>query len=202
MRERIEEQFSGMFSTEVPGGENPNFSTIVDMRSVTNKLKAKVTGSYDHIFNVEIESLKASYLLPSLANKPFIDYALDDSEEAKHAKNIEFGFKYNERTKDSESRYYAVKLEFGIEVNNSVLHKAGIVLLYNNNVMLHIPLMPYLSSSIIGPEDRLNVRAINKDSYDDSLYVTGTYRGTMSYTFEKGPLVISSGTFNVSHLFL
>lgn len=201
MKERIEEQFSGMFSTEVPGGENPNFRTIVDMGNVTNKLKATVTGSYDHLFNVEIESLKASYLLPSLANKPFIDYALDDSDEAKHAKNIEFGFHYNERTKDSQDRYYAVRLDFGVEVNHLTLHKAGTVLLYNNNVMLHIPLIPYLSSSIIGPEDKLTIRAINKDSADDSLYVTGTYRGTMSYTLETGPLVVSSETFKMAHTF-
>ena len=186
MKERIEEQFSGLFSVEVSGGNNSKFITMLDMGIVTEELKQKVTDSYDHLFNVEIESLKASYLLPSLANKPFIDYELDDSDEAKHAKNIEFGFKYNEKTQNDEGKYYAVKLDFGVEVFPTSLYKAGTVLLYNNNVMLHIPLIPYLSSSIIGAKDRLTVRATNKDLYDDLLCVTGTYRGTMSYTFEKG----------------
>ena len=189
MRERIEEQVAGVFSKEILKHEERRWNNIIaDMSKVTEELKARVYGSSDHNFVIQLDTLKIRYHLPTLAPKPFLEYSLEDTTEEKYAREIEFAKNYNEKTRNQpDGLLYAVGIDVGLQLEDSSVMELGNVLLYNSGVRLQLPLMPHLTSYTMNPKSKLVVKLSKKLEIEDEMVIAGSYTGVMNYTFDKSP---------------
>ncbi|NET40579.1 hypothetical protein [Okeania sp. SIO2B3] len=182
MLDRISEPISSFFSARIDSSTD---ITIIDFSAETNYYKSIISGS-DYNFNYALDYLTASYLLPSLIEKPYREYK-GITQAQRTAEDVEFSREYNELTFDERiEKYYAIRLVLTI-IDNSLNIPFGEILLYNSLTRLNQPLLQYLGTPIVGDSCTLKAKAINiKPLESDSLIISGSYRGSVNYTFDNG----------------
>ena len=186
MKDRIQEPVSGYFTKRIT---DKSQTEIVNFSSISTGYINSIPGE-DYNFNYFIRSIKCSYFIPSVAEKPFREYELTDTTDKKRSKDIEFARLYNDKTFDSYSRPYAIKLIISIERNNET-EVLSEVLLYNSSIRLNLPLDQYLGSQVVDRDCKIlaRVSSINNRGTQDEIIISGSFTGNINYTFDSGTMV-------------
>ncbi|MDJ0554825.1 MAG: hypothetical protein QNJ68_10350 [Microcoleaceae cyanobacterium MO_207.B10] len=187
--ERISEEISNYFLIRCLSSAT---ITAFDFTSESIRL-INLLGGTNHNFNYKLNFLSCGYYIPSLAEKPFQQYKLTDTERDRLNQDIEYSRQYNELTTDESGNPYAVKMTIVLE-QNGVSQEISSNLLYNSLTRLHLPLEQYFGSPVMSNNTILKVSCSAFDSQLDKIVLSGSYQGSVNYTFD-------SGTQSYSHVF-
>lgn len=186
MLDRITERISGYFTKKITDRQQ---TKIVDFPLISTNYINSIPGA-NHNFNYFIQSIKCSYFVPSIAEKPFREYELTDSTDQKIAKDIEFARLYNDKTFNPLNKPYATRLTLSIEKDDESEVLAE-VLLYNSSIRLNLPLESYLSSQVVDSKCKIlaRVSSLNFQGVQDEITISGSFTGDVNYTFDSGTTV-------------
>lgn len=186
MKDRIQESVSGYFIKRITDRQE---TEIVNFPSISTGYINSIPGE-NYNFNYFLQSIKCSYFIPSVAEKPFREYELTDTTDQKRAKDIDFARLYNDQTFNPSSRPYAIKLILSIERNEEA-EVLGEVLLYNSSIRLNLPLEQYLGSQVVDRDCKIlaRVSSLNNQGVQDEIIISGSFTGNVNYSFESGIMV-------------